>query len=82
MDVKLFINDNINGKIVEKRLMEVVTDLGIEAHVEILHNHSSDVDGIFYTPTLIVNNQVISSGKVLSKEEMSSFFVNPVTFIR
>ncbi|MBU9710306.1 thioredoxin family protein [Evansella tamaricis] len=75
MDVKLLINQNINGRIVEKRLLEVLEDMGLKAEVEILLNDAEQPEGIFFTPTLIVNNQVVSSGKVLSKEEMSQFFM-------
>jgi len=73
MEVKLFVSSNITGKIVEKRLTEVLKDLGVDVHLEIHHEEPPCKDGIFYTPTLIVDNQVVSSGNVLSKKEMSHY---------
>ncbi|MDG5786815.1 thioredoxin family protein [Evansella sp. AB-P1] len=75
MEVKLLVSANINGKIVEKRLMEVLNDIGMQVELEILYKDTHIIDGVFYTPTLIVNNQIVSSGKVLSKDEMCQFFM-------
>ncbi|MDQ0256546.1 hypothetical protein J2S74_003966 [Evansella vedderi] len=75
MDVKLFIKSNINGRIVEKRLFEVIEDMGLQANIEIHHEDPPYMDGVFYTPTLIVDNRIVSSGKVLSKDEMTQFFM-------
>lgn len=75
MDIKLFIKSNINGKVVEKRLFEVINSIGLQANIEIHHEDPPNLDGVFYTPTLIVDNEVVSSGKVLSKDEMTQFFM-------
>ncbi|MFA9555908.1 thioredoxin family protein [Evansella sp. AB-rgal1] len=73
MEIILYVQPNIKGKVVEKRLLEVIHDIGLAANVQILHTTS--VAGVFYTPTLIVDNKVVSSGKVLSKQEMTHFFI-------
>ncbi|WP_245547029.1 thioredoxin family protein [Evansella cellulosilytica] len=73
--MKLFVSSNINGKIVEKRLKEVINDIGLHAHVEIHHQDPPTLNGFYYTPTLVVNDKVVSSGKVLSKQEMTNFFL-------
>ncbi|SDZ03166.1 Thioredoxin domain-containing protein [Evansella caseinilytica] len=75
MEVKLFINPNINGKIVEKRLMEVLGDIGLQVDLEVYHEDPPFTEGVFYTPTLIVDDRIVSSGKVLSKEEIIHFFL-------
>ena len=75
MHVKLFISSNITGKIFEKRMMEVLVEMGIPVNLEIHQTVPRILQGIFYTPALIIDDQIVSSGKVLTKEELTSFFM-------
>ncbi|WP_416151334.1 thioredoxin family protein [Salipaludibacillus sp. HK11] len=75
MIIKLYITSNINGKTFEKRVSDVVKELGIDANIVIINRSPIPPDKVIFTPALYVNDQLVSSGKVLSKEEITHFFM-------
>ncbi|UCZ52064.1 thioredoxin family protein [Bacillus shivajii] len=75
MNIKLYITRNIIGKVVEKRLLEVLNDIGIHVNLDVYYEDASPTQGIIFTPTLLVNGQVMSTGKVLSKDELTQIFM-------
>ncbi|OIJ10244.1 hypothetical protein BKP35_14185 [Anaerobacillus arseniciselenatis] len=71
MQIKLLVTTCINCKIFEKRLLEAIETKGIYANIERI-DYLPDVlkFGVVYTPALVVNGQVVSSGKLLSTEDI------------
>jgi small redox-active disulfide protein 2 len=60
----------------EKNVRDTVEKLQISADIE----HISDIEriigyGVMSTPALVLDNKVISSGKVLKAKELESIFV-------
>lgn len=61
----------------EKTTREVVKELGIDAAVEEVKDMRQIMAyNILTTPGLVINEQVISSGKVPSKAEVTQLIVN------
>ena len=58
----------------EKRVLDVINELGIDADI-VTVGRSPSSERAFYTPALYVNDKLVSSGKVLSKEEITHFFM-------
>ncbi len=61
-------------KEVEKRTKEVISELNISAEVV----HLSDLKaitqyGVLFTPGLVINGKVKSSGRIPTKEEIAGF---------
>lgn len=75
MEIKLNITSNIKGKIFEKRVLDVVNELGLDANVTTVNYSPFSSERSFYTPTLYINGELVSSGKVLSKEEITHYFL-------
>ncbi|MCE7793529.1 thioredoxin family protein [Salipaludibacillus sp. CUR1] len=75
MEIKICITSNINGKVFEKRVTEVISELGIKADILTVHDLPRSPEKVFYTPALFINDRMLSSGKVLSKEEITQFFM-------
>ncbi|MCT8137554.1 thioredoxin family protein [Anaerobacillus sp. CMMVII] len=72
MEIKLLVATCINSKLFEKRVLEVVEAKGIYADIEKIDYLPDAIKyGVIYTPALVVNGKVVSSGKVLSTEEIS-----------
>ncbi len=62
---------------VEKTVREVVKELGIDADVEEVKDMKRFISyNILMTPGLVINEQVVSSGKVPSKAEVTQLIVN------
>ncbi len=56
---------------------EVVTENGLDAHVEKVTDVSKFIDlGIMITPGLIINGEVISSGKMPVKHTLLQWVMN------
>lgn len=73
MKIQLYVHPNINGKILVKRVNDIIeeynfTDAALEVYSDRFRNH----DGILYTPTIVINDKVVSSGKLLSKQEIDT----------
>lgn len=75
MEIKIVITSNIKGKLFAKRVMEVIDDLGIEASISTVSQTAPVERTTFYTPALFVDDRMLTSGKVLSKEEITHFFL-------
>lgn len=61
----------------EKTVKEVVKELGIEATVEEVKDVKKFVDyKVMMTPGLVINERVVSSGKVPSKAEVTQLIIN------
>lgn len=59
-------------KATEKLVSEVVKEMGLNLevkHVSILSEEASKYD-VFVTPAIVINDKVVLSGKVPSKEEI------------
>jgi len=61
----------------EKTASEVVTELGIDATVEEVKDMSKIIAyNVIMTPGLVIDEQVVSSGKVPSKAEVTQLIIN------
>ncbi|MBM4446188.1 MAG: thioredoxin family protein [Chloroflexi bacterium] len=61
----------------EKTAREAVKELGIDATVEEIKDMSKIIAyNILTTPGLVINEQVVSSGKVPSKAEVTQLIIN------
>jgi len=61
----------------EKTANEVVKELGIDATVEEVKDMSKIIAyNVMMTPGLVINEQVVSSGKVPSKAEVTQLIIN------
>lgn len=62
----------------EKLVSEVVKELGLNLevrHISILSEEASKYD-VFVTPAVVINDKVVLSGKVPSKEEIKKIIKN------
>ena len=65
---------------VEKLTREVVRELGIDASVEEVKDIRKIMEyNVLMTPGLVVNGEVVSSGHVPSKAEVTKFIVNALS---
>ncbi len=61
----------------EKTVKEVVKELGIDATVEEVKDVKEFVKyKVLMTPGLVINEQAVSSGKLLSKAEVTQLIIN------
>lgn len=61
----------------EKTAKEVVKELGIDANVEEVKDITKILDyPILTTPGLLINEEVVCSGKVPNKAEITQFIIN------
>ncbi len=61
----------------EKTTSEVVKELGIDATVEEVKDMSKIIAyNVMMTPGLVIDEQVVSSGKVPSKAEVTQLIIN------
>jgi len=61
----------------EKTATEVVKELGIDATVEEVKDMSKIIAyNVMMTPGLVIDEQVVSSGKVPSKAEVTQLIIN------
>jgi small redox-active disulfide protein 2 len=74
MDIKILGSGCKNCQKLEQISREVVAELGTEAVIE----HVTDLRtvmgyGVLSTPGLVINEKVVSSGRVLSKDEVKKY---------
>jgi len=63
-----------NCKKLDELAHQVVQDLGVEAVFEKVTDHSQIFSyPILSTPGLVINEKVVSSGRIPSKQEISAF---------
>ncbi len=61
----------------EKTVKEVVKELGVEVTVEEVKDIKKFIDyNVMMTPGLVINEQVVSSGKVTTKGEVTQLIIN------
>jgi small redox-active disulfide protein 2 len=61
----------------EKTVKEVVKELAIDATVEEVKDIKKFIDyNVMMTPGLVINEQVVSSGKVPAKAEVTQLIIN------
>lgn len=61
----------------EKTVKEVVKELGIDATVEEIKDIKKFLDyNVMMTPGLVIDEQVVSSGKVPTKTEVTQLVIN------
>ncbi|NMB06810.1 MAG: thioredoxin family protein [Tissierellia bacterium] len=58
----------------EKNLKTALEELNIDANIEIVGDLKEIVSyGVMTTPALVINNKVVSTGKVLSVKEIKKY---------
>lgn len=63
----------------EKTVKEVVNELQVDAKIEEVRDMKAILQyGILMTPGLVINEKVISSGKVPGKAEVTQLIINAV----
>jgi small redox-active disulfide protein 2 len=56
---------------------EIITENNIQAHIEKVTDYQQFADlGIFITPGLLINDQVMSSGKIPTKSTLENWIKN------
>ncbi|MFO8144050.1 MAG: thioredoxin family protein [Dehalococcoidales bacterium] len=61
----------------DKRTREVIKELGLDVNVEYVQEITKLVEySILFPPGLIINDNLISSGKLLSKKEIKDIIVS------
>ena len=71
MEIKVLGTGCTKCKTVEKIAREAVQELGIEARVEKVEDMLKIMQyGVMHTPALVINEKVVLSGKVPSKNEL------------
>lgn len=66
-----------NCKRLEELTRKVIDELAVEAEIEKVTNYNQIVDlGVMSTPGLIVNDKVVSSGRIPSEDEIRDWVKN------
>ena len=69
-----------NCQEVEKVVQEAVADLGIEATVEKVTDYEEIMGyGVMATPGLVIDEQVVSAGRIPKKSEVTSWLATAAT---
>ena len=77
MDIKILGTGCAKCHQVEKTTREVVKELGIDASIEEVKDMKKIMQyNILMTPGLVLNEEVVSSGHVLSKAEVTQLVIN------
>ena len=74
MKIKILGTGCPNCKVLEKNVREAVKDLGIKADIEKVIDIAEIMEyGVMSTPALVVNDKVVSYGRVLKSDEIKKF---------
>jgi len=77
MDIKILGTGCAKCQRLEKTVKEVVNELQVDATVEEVKGMKKIIEyPILTTPGLVINEQVVSSGQVLGKNEVTQLIVN------
>lgn len=80
MDIKILGTGCAKCSQLEKTTKEVVRELGVEASVEEVKDMKKILEyKVLMTPGLVVNGEVVSSGHVLSKTEVTKLITNALS---
>lgn len=75
LNIQIYVNENIKGRVFEQRVKEVIEELGIEADVMISSERPDASVHVFYSPALIIDQKVVATGKLLSRDEIVHYFM-------
>ncbi len=79
MDVKILGSGCANCHALEAAAKEAVAELGLDATVEMVTDYTRILGyGVMSTPGLVIDDKVIVSGRVPSKEEVKRFLAGAV----
>jgi small redox-active disulfide protein 2 len=74
MNIKVLGSGCANCVRLEKRVVEVLDEMNLQADVEHVTDYKSIMSyGIMSTPGLVINGQVKSSGRIPSKDEIEAW---------
>ena len=77
MNIKILGSGCAKCHALEKVVKEAVQGLQLEAEVEEVKDMKKIMDyNILMTPALVINEQVVSSGKTLTKSEATQLLIN------
>jgi small redox-active disulfide protein 2 len=77
MDIKILGTGCAKCNHVEQTAREVVKELGIHATIEEVKDIKKIMEyNVLITPGLVLNEEVVSSGRIPSKAEMTQFIIN------
>jgi small redox-active disulfide protein 2 len=83
LTIKVVGSDSINTSRLEKVTQEAVEYLGAEVEILKISNQNEIVEhGILTTPGLIVNDKIVSSGRVPSLGEVTSWIATALDVAR
>jgi len=76
MNIKILGTGCINCKNLEKAVNITIAEMNLEAKVEKVEDIQKIIGyGIMRTPGLVINEKVVSSGRVLSVSELKEIFI-------
>lgn len=71
MDIKILGTGCPKCRTLEKNARDAVSELKVSAHIEKVTDINKIIEyGVMMTPGLVINGEVISTGKILSKDEI------------
>ena len=74
LEIKVLGSGCPNCKRVEQIAQKVIDNLAVEANIEKVTNFQEILDlGVMATPGLIINDKVVSSGRIPSEAEVTGF---------
>ena len=74
LQIKILGSGCPNCKKLEEETKKIAADLAIEAEFEKVTDYQKIMEyDVFSTPGLVINGKVVSSGRIPSREELSSF---------
>lgn len=77
MEIKILSSGCANCKGLEKNVLEVLKDLGLNAIITKVEDVEDILKfGVSVTPALVINGKVRSIGKVLTKDEIKEILSN------
>ena len=77
MDIKVLGSGCPNCRRLEKVVREVITEMGVEATLTKVTDFQDIMAyGITFTPGLVINEQVVSAGRIPRKAEVTTWVVN------
>jgi small redox-active disulfide protein 2 len=77
MQIKVLGSGCVNCKKLEVATREVVAEMGFDASVEKVESYPEIMKyGVMSTPALVIDEKVVSSGRVPSKAELTTILVN------
>ncbi|MDD3427424.1 MAG: thioredoxin family protein [Caldisericia bacterium] len=77
MNIKILGTGCLKCKLLEEHVRKAVESLGVSATIEKVTDIKKIIDyGVMATPGLVIDEKVVSTGRVLSKEEIVTKIMN------